>query len=590
MKDRMDIEDLFKDELGNQEVTPSSKSFAGSRVRHIIKKLGGYVLSGSVVVAMGVAGTLYFYNAAESTSVKYLSGDAPSIIQEENAANAGQDEKTISVQIDDNNSANGSTNIDLLKEGDLGMINNDLPDPGTSNEYSNKSSNQNSGVNSTPVSNKKSALKSGQSANQNNAQNSSGISQTSAHIPGDQIPSKILKPNETREAGESLELNIPDKSLTLKGQGNPNQDSIIDKSKSSIDAEHDLVNETTKKNLDSMPIVVKGSELDLGDSKTEEGLLTQAEPVVNLIENNNEDGGTDGNSIAVSNGPISSETEISTDPEKNTDVDPLNLSDGITLGDEIPSTDTDTKTGAEKEIKQPSEIIADSSDNSVPTPIEVATKPADDGILIPIDSTKKKRRLKFSLGALYVQQLDLGVPYDYSSFFSYSIQSGVKYPLFSNKIQLIAGVDYTSERHHFYRTVSSQAIFDEVNEINLLLRKIEIPLSIDYKLPLKSKIDFRTGLGIKYSKLITDDEEAWDEQDEIIEHPEDDNSFIVDGLIPTVYLPFLYINVSKDINNIRANFQLYYYFSKYEMYEYSNTFVQDYFNPNSLRFGVSVDF
>jgi hypothetical protein len=572
MKDRMDIEDLFKDELGNQEVTPSSKSFAGSRVRHIIKKLGGYVLSGSVVVAMGVAGTLYFYNAAESTRVKDLSGDTPSIIQQENTTNTSDNKKTIAIQIDDNNSSGGPTNVGLLKEGDVGMIKNNQSDAGASNEPSNTSSNQNlnvsSGVNSTPVSNKKSVLKSNQSANQNNAQNSSGISQTSANISGDQIPSKILKPNETRKAGKSSELNTPDKSLTLKGQVKANQDSIVDKSKSSIDAEHDLVNETTKKNLDSMPIVVKGSELDLGDSKTEEALLTQAEPVVNLIENNNEDGGTDGNSIVTLNEPTTSETNISI----NSEVSPEAVAE------------------VADEIKEPSEAVIDSTESSSPAIVESKAELALDSNVAVNDSSKTTRRFKFTLGALYVNQMNSSYSFDYNSFFSYSIQSGIKYPIFNKKIQLNTGIDYTSERHHFYKTNGSEGEFTEVNEIHLLLRKIEIHLSIDYKLPIKSKFDFRSGIGVKFSKIFSDDEEAWNDQEEIVEHPEEENSFIVDGLHPTLTLPFLYLQASKDFKNIRANLQLYYYFRKPQMDGFSETFVLEYFRPSSLRFGVSVDF
>lgn len=550
MKDNVDIEDLFKDELGNQEVVPTSKSFAGSRVRRFMNKMGLKVIAGSMVVAVGVAGASYFYNAAETSSVKGISRDTSSIIDDKKGANTDQNGNTISVSIDDNNPEVRSAGVGLVDETHLGMSKTTPCNSVTSNESS--------------------SLHPNVKRNNNAIQNSTSVNQINTNSSGDKklgdSPEKKSNKKESNQGSKTQDGPTASNISASNEQNNLTKESKVETNDALGGEEIIITKKTDEDKTNSNSINDNGDESNTGDGKTEDDPLTKESSTVKEVAN------ISGESAAQSN--------------------TINTSNGVVLEQEfaLTGTNADTDIEAEKEIKQPTDAIPDSAGSPAPVLVDVASEQPADSSTISSDSTKRKRRFKFSVGALYVHQMDLGSPYDYSSFFSYSFQSGIKYPFHNNKFQINTGIDFTVEKHHFYKTSEYYGDFEEVNEIHVLLKKIDIPLAVDYKLPVKIMVDLRLGVGLKYSKIITDDEEAWNELDEIVEDVEEDNPFIVDELSPSLLNPFLYLNVSKKISSIRANFMLYYYFRKYQMDGYSKTFVSDHFNPSSLRLGVSVDF
>jgi hypothetical protein len=274
--------------------------------------------------------------------------------------------------------------------------------------------------------------------------------------------------------------------------------------------------------------------------------------------------------------------------------EPIGKSIGANLiaqtdGNTLPSdTNLDVPEGEKKEE------MVDSTTQSEPVPEVVAEIIAatDSSEESTSDSSKTRhRKFKMSIGILSIHQIGNTYAYDYNSLFSYTLQSKIKYPLFSKKFQLNTGIDYTAGQHHFFRTEGGGGDFDEVNEIHLALKRIELPVSLDYKLPVSSVLEYRVGAGLKFSKIFSDEEVALNEEGDEVFHPEDDNSFLVDGLAPVLTNKFVYFNVSKDIKKIRANFQLYYYFKQWQMDDtHSETFVSEYFNVSSIRVGFSVDF
>lgn len=494
MKDKMDIEDLFKEELGSEKVAPSSRSFAQSRLRHFTRKFGLYIIGGTMVATIGVAGLFYSESHKQSQS-----SDAVATVDSFPISDISKKQNTES-----NISEAAESTIDYQAENKLSKDNSEATlTAGNVNEI----------------------VENGVSSN-NQSQNTTSIAKT------ENEKSQLVVDRENKKIASSLKVQ--------DGQANK---------KATTEVNNNLKGD--EENQSSVGVQNETKESEKGAvASAEVSSKEQLEPGVKK------------------EGEVTKKGGVSEDSNHGTDVVKVH-------------SDQLVQEESKKEIK------LDSAIQTLPTTDVIAVE--DSTEKSTTIAKKRKRPFKISIGGLYVHQIGGGL-YDYSSFFSYSIQSKIKYPLFGDKLQLNTGIDYTSDRHHFYRTRGEEGAFDEVNEIHIFLKRIELPIAVDYKFKTSGPLDYRVGLGLKFSKIFSDEEEALNKDGEIVYHPDPEESFLVDVLAPVLTNKFLYVNVSKDIKKVRTNFQMYYYFNQFQMETYSETFVYDYFSLSSLRVGISVDF
>lgn len=515
----MDIEDLFKEEFADHKVAPASKSFTQLRIRHVAKKIGLYVLSGSMVVAMGIAGNYYFNQAEESTNNTVINTDAPS---------------------------NSNKNHDIEKDVSTGNVNRRDVKRFSKNHTEPTKEFTIDQLKQVNFKKTKSTVKTEQlSATEQHANSKNAADQSKLRKNETLTDRKVEKEIQVKDKAKDTQL-----AVAISSDNTENKKLIVPEANQQ---------EATKE---------KATAQQTENSKTKDAASVQNEKSPKTAINTNTEGVAD-EALFKNSSTIQDTEEIAA-----VNLNQENKKEKVEVPEKL------------NEALQPKEIINDSSTAEKVAIKEQKADSAQSNAILP----KRKRKFKFTVGALYNQQFSTFIPYEYSGFYSFTLQAGIKYPLFKKKIQVISGIDYTASHHHFFSNGYREGIYDEVDEIHIFLRRLEIPLAVDYKLPISTPVQFRIGAGLKFSKIFTDDEEAFDTEGNIVVHPEPFTSFLVDELDPINTYKFVYLNVSKGIKKTRLNFQLQYYFTNYPMEGYSETFVSDYFSTSSLRIGLSLDF
>lgn len=519
MKGKMDIEDLFKEELGQEKVIPVAKSYTTMRIRHFLKKFGFVMIGGAAVIGIGIA--LMSDGKNQLTSEKEVivtseRGVKPSAVEEEKLTIKGKDE-----------SGHSGRNEDESKSSREGQVIDEQEELGT----------------------KKSVV-------QNSAQSrktKSHVIEKDATIVKRTTRNSIKQNVELRSdtdgrnernhfAGQPINAENKDKKLENSNQINSFQKDLNEPQPEKLDDQTPVNKLAKTRQMDSTEVILK---------ETLNNVDNEHKAIANKVPNNQDKG-----DLKKMDALASSVTDI----EKNTSNRSLDSAIQVNVS-EVDSSD----------IHKDSSDIAFSDTTS--------------------NSTKKWiRKFKITLGALYNNSFSPSAAFIYNSSRSFTFQSGIKYPFFKKRIQVIIGIDYTTERHHFLRENSFEGFYQKVNEIDIALGRLEVPISVDYKLPIKSNVTFRIGAGMKFSKIYWDEEIAFDVGGTEVLHPDEDDSFLVDRLEPLLNYKFLYGNISKNIKKTRVNFQVYYYFNKWHMDAISDTFVYEYFTVNSVRAGLSVDF
>lgn len=508
MKGKMDIEDLYKQELGTEKVTPSAKSFAQLRWRYFRKKFG--FLTIGTALALGT-GAFLMYNSGNIQVPKkeIAEGNRNKVMQNTNTPVQQTLSKNKVINIPGVKKAVTESNAKIPV-----AFQNAVPVDEKRIIVGQKSQNE---IASLPVANEGEVKKTNDQVNVGSAGKTS----------------KAMNTAEKEGQGKQQD--------TAKSEKNQNSDLLFQQVIQPMQAK--------EKTLNPVATGVKK------DSNGKEKGIDQ-----------------DHEKVAVQNLPV----------KKHPTEQTVGSGDGVEEATGI------TALPVEQQSQEQKQSLADSTAQNLPFKQTVVT----DSALVEVkDSTKKRqRKFKITLGALYHKHFSGDDGYDYGSTRSFTFQSGIKYPFLQNQLQANIGFDFTTERHHFVREDFSEVIFDEVNEIHLSLHKMELPLSVDYKLPLKGGLTYRVGAGIKFSKIFWDEEFALNKEEEEIFHPNEEDSFLVDRLAPLLTQKFIYVNVSKAIKNVRMNFQMFYYFKQDQMETHSEIFVNDNFSISSARLGVSVDF
>lgn len=194
--------------------------------------------------------------------------------------------------------------------------------------------------------------------------------------------------------------------------------------------------------------------------------------------------------------------------------------------------------------------------------------------------TKKVRKLSFSAAAFYGFNNSLQNN-AYQSKSSYVYQLGITYPVLRNIFRARLGVNLGMNHHQLTHTDNGIK-----GETDIDYMTIEIPLVIEYPIPLKHNFIFTVGTGTRLVNNITQDEKTT-----YVDGNKTEDKLFEDKFKNNYFTFFSHFALSKQLNTMKINFFLDYQptLGREIILKGKNSIYNEY-GVSNLQLGIGIDF